>query len=590
MSKYTIKFGDKEVEASPYQCEIFDNVEHGVGNMIIEAAAGAAKTTTIVNCMRFIPENKSILFIAFNKDIVKAIKEKVGERKNTRISTFHSLGLAIFMENNKKNSDSININEYKYKQYIKKNINDLTDYKEIKSLGSNKNTYINNINNLVEYSRYYLAFTEKQIKHVADKYGILCVRDEVKVCRKILKWGEDNIDTIDYTDMIWLPNVLNYNTKKYRYNWVMIDEAQDVTIAEEKLIEKTFKRGCRVIIIGDRFQTINIWAGSDEEAIDNFAKMPQTKHFTLPISYRCPKNIVNLAKKYSDNIVTADNAIDGKVKFNVSKNLPTNGDMVLCRITAPLIDLHLHYMRINKKSYIRGYENIKERYLNLVNATGSLTLDKDFNTVDGFFPSLYKMLLEQIDQVKKEFNLDDADALMFPSILSLYDSIQGLKVMSEGITKVDELIDRINTVFSGNDKDAIQLSTVHKAKGLEADNVYILFPSLMPIKFAKKDWELKTENNLIYVAITRAKKTLNYIKEDNNDKAKIFSKSSIKTELDRIRKSINYISNIGIKEYKGGELNVGLKKLNVLGKRSKSSQPPKKKKPMSKFQKIINNK
>ena len=67
---YKIYFGNNEYDASEYQSKIFDCIEHGVGNMIISAAAGASKTTTIVNATRYIPLDKRILFIAFNKDIV----------------------------------------------------------------------------------------------------------------------------------------------------------------------------------------------------------------------------------------------------------------------------------------------------------------------------------------------------------------------------------------------------------------------------------------------------------------------------------------------------------------------------------------
>lgn len=49
------------------------------------------------------------------------------------------------------------------------------------------------------------------------------------------------------------------------------------------------------------------------------------------------------------------------------------------------------------------------------------------------------------------------------------------------------------------------LSTVHKAKGLEADNVFILATERMPNKRLGSE-----ENNICYVAITRAKKNLYY--------------------------------------------------------------------------------
>ena len=56
-------------------------------------------------------------------------------------------------------------------------------------------------------------------------------------------------------------------------------------------------------------------------------------------------------------------------------------------------------------------------------------------------------------------------------------------------------------------------STIHKAKGLEKDNIWILRPELMPHPMAKSAADKQQEINLCYVAITRAKKTLNYVGE-----------------------------------------------------------------------------
>ena len=69
------------------------------------------------------------------------------------------------------------------------------------------------------------------------------------------------------------------------------------------------------------------------------------------------------------------------------------------------------------------------------------------------------------------------------------------------------IIAEIKRVFDNNDKGEIMLSTVHKAKGLEADNVYILATERMPHPKATNP---KEERNICYVAITRAKKNLFY--------------------------------------------------------------------------------
>ena len=62
---------------------------------------------------------------------------------------------------------------------------------------------------------------------------------------------------------------------------------------------------------------------------------------------------------------------------------------------------------------------------------------------------------------------------------------------------------------SGN---AVVLSTVHRAKGLETDRVFIICPEILPwIMPSQLEWERQQEMNLRYVAITRPKKTLVYV-------------------------------------------------------------------------------
>ena len=66
-----------------------------------------------------------------------------------------------------------------------------------------------------------------------------------------------------------------------------------------------------------------------------------------------------------------------------------------------------------------------------------------------------------------------------------------------------------------NLKNPVMLSTIHKAKGLEADRVLILCPHKLPLTWKNQlDWQLEQELNLKYVALTRAKKELVFVQMD----------------------------------------------------------------------------
>ena len=53
---------------------------------------------------------------------------------------------------------------------------------------------------------------------------------------KLLDWGKTHLDTMDYTDMIWLPNVLNLKPTGLQYDYIMVDECQDMNKAERELV------------------------------------------------------------------------------------------------------------------------------------------------------------------------------------------------------------------------------------------------------------------------------------------------------------------------------------------------------------------
>lgn len=62
------------------QHNIFNFVQEGSGHGIIDALAGAGKTTTIMECARFVPSDQATLFCAFNTSIAKEIAKKFHQK------------------------------------------------------------------------------------------------------------------------------------------------------------------------------------------------------------------------------------------------------------------------------------------------------------------------------------------------------------------------------------------------------------------------------------------------------------------------------------------------------------------------------
>lgn len=77
---------------------------------------------------------------------------------------------------------------------------------------------------------------------------------------------------------------------------------------------------------------------------------------------------------------------------------------------------------------------------------------------------------------------------------------------------IDDIKAKLKTIFANG--NGLTLSTVHKAKGLEWDTVFLLDWHLIPSRWVEVPWEKEQERNLQYVAVTRAKTNLRFIKSN----------------------------------------------------------------------------
>jgi len=497
---------------SKYQTAIFDQILHGSGHIVVEAAAGAGKTTTLIKCLELIPEDKKILMAAFNRDIVEELTKKTKKFENVEVKTLHGLGFTMI----KRNLPTISIvpEPFKYESHIRNFIRDYTTINLRRLSPKDYFKYMDNIKKYVDFGRFYLCQTEKDLEFIETRYGIETFADEKSVALKVMEWGKNHLEDIDYTDMVWLPHVLNLKPLGLLYDFIMVDECQDMNKAERELVLKCFKMGTRLISIGDRNQCLYSFAGADPESFNKILSIPNTTCLPLSISYRCGRNIVDYAKQIVPSIEWNEaGGREGKVLYNVPLDMVEDGDMILCRNNAPLIQVYNEFLKIGKKAFIRG-KDIGSNLKKLVMSTKQDVINADCRS-DGLFARLYDDLFTTRNNIMVRSGIDAQTALKSPIIENKMDMIKALEILSEGINQTDELIKRIDEIFPKGDKKGtgIALSTIHKAKGLEANNVYIVCPSLMPSKAAQKDWEIRQEQNLMYVAYTRAKDTLGFIDE-----------------------------------------------------------------------------
>lgn len=492
---------------SPYQEKIFDFIMHGNGNAVISAKAGSGKSSTCVAAIKLIKPKNKVMFLAFNKSIAEELSLKLKDFPNVEVRTSHSLGFAII----RKNVDGeVELDEFKYRTYLKAHISELTDIYDTKLTRVQLYTYIESITALIDYARFNLAQTAEEVRKLSVKYDVPVLFDECDVVIKMLEWGKTELNHVDYADMVWLPVELSMNAKCFQKDFIFIDECQDQSLMSIELFLKCFKRGTRFIAVGDEKQCINTFCGASEDAFQYMKDYPKTTSFELPICYRCPRIVVELARNLVPDIKYREGAPEGIIQDNCWTSILKSGDMVLCRSKAPLLRVYVKLLRKGVQCYIKGQDfgtNLKK----LLEEVDAEELHTNLNE-DGVFVRLYDNLFEMRNKIMETDGLDYQDATLTSYVTNRYDMINALLILAENYTTKTELLNHIDEIFDEN-KEGVILSTIHKAKGLEADNVYILCNSSMPSKLAKKDWEVSAEQNLIYVAYTRAKKKLGFISE-----------------------------------------------------------------------------
>lgn len=501
----------QEIKYSKYQKDIFDYIEHGQGHLVVEAAAGSGKTFTLIKCLELIPNDKRILLTAFNKDIVNELKKKAKEFHNVECKTLHGLGMLMVMKNVDEMSPIPEI--FKYSSQFYSNPSAYTKINLFRLKKHDRKTYMDNVKKYVDFARYFLCQTPKDLDEIEKAYEIETVADEKEVAMKLLEWGKTNLKTMDYTDMIWLPNVLNLKPIGLQYDYIMVDECQDMNKAERELVLKCFKMGTRMVSVGDENQLIYQFSGSDKDSLNTLKNLPNTKCLPLSISYRCADSIVEYAQRIVPSIEKNDDHRAGNVLEDVPLEDVKDGDMVLCRTNAPLVDLYNRYLKLGKKSYIVG-KDIGSNMKTIIESMNMTEVNWGNIEKDGLFIRLYDDLFETRNKIMAESNVSKEDAINSRQFQDKLDMINAIGAMANGINSVDELLGKIDVVFPKKvQKEGIKLSTIHKSKGLECENVYIACKSLMPSKNATTKWEKRQERNLMYVAYTRAKNKLGFLDE-----------------------------------------------------------------------------
>lgn len=478
---------------STYQLAIFDLIENGDCSIIIDAKAGSGKTTTIVEACKRLPAGASVLFLAFNTAIVAELKARLPE--HIACATFNSCGWRAWLS-------------FTGKKYMKiedkKTLNIIWDYfsdDDVKLYSS----FVNKMVALAKSSGLTPADSDEKWLAVQDHHGVCLDSEEgdydraLFLAKKTLTKSIELAATIcDFNDQLYMPWLRAARFQKY--DFVFIDESQDTNSVQKDLLTPLLKPNGRLIAVGDPNQAIYGFRGADATSMEQIRQKFNATVLPLSISYRCAKSIIREAQKYVPAIEYSPTAPEGSVESLLGYTINDFGDndALLCRNNAPLIGMAYQIIARGRGVNFLGRD--------IGGGLKTLISNMEAKDLTELSAKLAVWLRRESDKLIQKRQEDKIELLE--------DRVNCIEIfmayLPESRQTVSDLLDAIDTLFSQT--GGITLSSVHKSKGREWHNVFILdFGKLMPSRYALKDWQKEQENNLIYVAITRAQTRLCYI-------------------------------------------------------------------------------
>lgn len=480
---------------STQQKAIFEFFATGRGNLVVRARAGTGKTTTIIEALNHAPNDKALL-AAFNKRIAVELQGRISS-PNVEAKTLHALGFAFIRRQWQNVTVDAVVDTDRARAAAGKTAPDEM-VAMVKKLAGLLKSCAPFTADLAEVGDVALAFDcipdeewEEEgwdVKRVAEL--AIIARDAAK--------ERDERGRISFDDMVFIP-IANGFVRPW-FTLVVVDEAQDMNYSQLLLARRACKRTGRIVVVGDDRQAIYGFRGADSNGIDRLKEELEATELGLTVTYRCGKAIVDVATKIVPDFTAAPGNPTGTVDAIQTAKLCTvakPGDFVLSRKNAPLMATCLSFLRQGVPARIEGRD--------VAASLRTIVAKFKAKSVPNFISRVGSWKAKQITRMAK-LDSEVAEA----KIAQIEDQAATLIALAEGCASVDEIFLRLDTMFGDSDsntpRNMVVCSSIHKAKGLETDRVFVLADT-----FGKRGGV--EEANLYYVAVTRAKMHLTMVRE-----------------------------------------------------------------------------
>lgn len=490
---------------SKEQEALLEFVASGSGHGLGIARAGSGKTTVVVQALKRVPPGLEVLCCAFNASIRDKLLTLVPP--HVRVRSIHQLG-----------RDTLraypNFRRFKHDE-------DDVKGREMAALALEGSPYAEAVehaergperrevmerflelrNAVAEGAALVKATcttTRAELLELVKTYGLDVTDDPNEVAgyiatavrNALADWPRTNFD-----DEVWLP--VHYGLALRQYDVVFVDEVQDLTRTQVRLVLSAVREGGRVIAVGDPCQTLYQFRGADVSTFSYFKEVLHAAEFPLSVSYRCPRRVVEHVKPYVPDIQSYEGAAEGEVTRIEVNDLYVRvrpGDFVLSRVNAMLAPVSMRLLAAGIPARIVGAADLGRSLVALVRRSRKKDVGAFNVWLEGYVESETERLKDNVRALEALTDKVETLRTFFPTTLDPEESIE-------------EAITRMNAFFAEQSRrhqgKQVILSTVHRLKGDEAQNVFLLEST-----FFLSRGDPQEERNIYYVAATRAQKTL----------------------------------------------------------------------------------
>jgi len=464
----------------------------------IFGTAGAGKTTFLISEMEKLLQKgvkaEEICFVSFTKKAIEEITERMktkfpNEKGFKYFKTLHALCLSFSPNKN------LIVSKDLMKIATEMGMEVSTFQSAEDGAGSKQGDKIMTIESL---SRLRMVSLKQQW---VDCNFPDCPFYLVQEWQKNLEDYKEKYKKVDFTDLL-----LSYNNGPLiGVKYFIIDEAQDLSPLQWKVINDMSSQAKKVFLAGDDDQAIYNWAGADVNYILNIKSDEET---ILDKTYRLPLQVYNVSRGVLSNIKNR------QAKEKIPEN--DNGKVIkVPEFEFIDFDKDQEYMilvrnRFQTKDIERQLQE-KGLIYNLLGKSSTnnkesraILLWENFRKTGSISSSDYQ-LVQNYSSFLRSYRKDEVPKNMLKSWFEVLNLIP------------EKTINYFRTLLENgyrfNDTPKIRISTIHQSKGGECDNV-ILFTDMS--KNTHDSLNSDDEHRVWFVAVSRAKKNLFIIREKGN--------------------------------------------------------------------------